>query len=260
MTRPLTGDVLAFSDLTDRRALFFWLLEVTSMVSFVFWLTVASYMAGIPVSFNPPGARHIDGPGFNSFSDAMIANVPTLESSASLAENSLKQVSVDVWFALSLTVAVDAFAVVFTFNRALIRKFHYVVSQRMMFLASILSYAVLSWNKEKTTFVSQHPVESLALGFAIYMLLGFALDMFEGRMPSHGVASRRGTLAQYSKELGHSETSWRRALFLTTMVGGVGLFLTMLISPPWSALVPVVHILFEVCQDRLTNFCHWSFS
>nr|XP_057000364.1 uncharacterized protein N7520_000493 [Penicillium odoratum]KAJ5777247.1 hypothetical protein N7520_000493 [Penicillium odoratum] len=248
-TQPPVGHILVLSDFTDRKALFFWFLEVTNMLSFVFWLIVATYMAGIHLSFNPMTPWHIGEPEFNLFSRQIIGKILARENSTSLhaAKYSMKQVFVDVWFALSLMVAVDASAVVFTFNRPLIRKFHHVVSQRLMSLASILSFAIFSWNKEKTNFGSRYPAGSLALGLAAYLLLGSALDMLERRMPSHSVPCRRGTLAQYSKALGHSETSWTRALFLTTVVGGVGLFFTMLIPPPWSALVPFIHILLEVC-------------
>jgi hypothetical protein len=246
MEWPLARNIFTLSDPTDRRAVFFWLLEFTTIVSFVFWLIVATYLAGIHISFNFSATDRIQP-------------ITTGGKRASFGESFLKQVSVDVWFALSLTVAIDALAVVFTFNRALIRKFHYVVSQRMMLLASILSYGVFSWNKESPDFVSRHLIEYLATGLAMYIFLGFALDLFERQMSSHEVASRLGTLAQYSKELGRSERSWMRSLFLTTVIGGVGLILTMLISPPWSVLVPVVHIAFEVSRGRLAYFCLYNF-
>ncbi|KAF4226658.1 hypothetical protein CNMCM6457_007491 [Aspergillus fumigatiaffinis] len=244
--RPFTGNVLKFSDLRDRRVVLFWLLELASAVSFVFWLVVASAVSKFPVAINSLLVRDINEVrAFNPSLDDISTDNMEADSSVYDARTYLKQLSVDVWFSLSLTVAVDALAVVATFNRALIKRFHYAVSQRMMFLASAVSYAVLSWTKDNTTFVSRHPVKSLGLGFALYMLLCFALDMFEKRMSSSGLPSRWGTLQQYSEELSHSDTSWSRALFLTLNVGGVGMFLTMFISPPWSTLVPVGHILFE---------------
>jgi hypothetical protein len=50
---------------------------------------------------------------------------------------------VDVWFALGLMAAVDAFVIVINFNRSLIHQFHYLISLRMMSLAFIISAAVL---------------------------------------------------------------------------------------------------------------------
>jgi hypothetical protein len=235
----------------------FWLLELASAVSFVFWLVVASAVSKFPVAINSLLVRDINEVrAFNPSLDDISTDNMEADSSVYDARTYLKQLSVDVWFSLSLTVAVDALAVVATFNRALIKRFHYAVSQRMMFLASAVSYAVLSWTKDNTTFVSRHPVKSLGLGFALYMLLCFALDMFEKRMSSSGLPSRWGTLQQYSEELSHSDTSWSRALFLTLNVGGVGMFLTMFISPPWSTLVPVGHILFEVRQQGHL-ICYW---
>lgn len=247
MTRPLTRNVFALSDLKDHRAILFWLLQFTTMVSFALWLVVSTYLAGIHISYNPSATGRIN-------------KIPTGVCSAPSRESFSKQLSVDVWFSLSLPAAMDAISIVFTFNRALIRKFHYVVSQRMMFLASILSYAIYSWSKVSLAFVSRNLVKYLAIGLAVYMFLGFALDLFERRIYPHEVASRFGTLAQYSQELGHSESSWRCALFFSTIVAGFGVTLTMLIPSTWSAFVPVVHILFEVCRGRTINFRHYSSS
>ncbi|KAF7171062.1 hypothetical protein CNMCM5623_003529 [Aspergillus felis] len=246
-TRPLAGNVFAFSNLPDRRVLLFWLLELASAVSFVFWLIVASSVSKYPITLNFRPLGHINAArASNSSADSISASMPEYSSSAFPAKPFSKLLFVDVWFSLGLTVAVDALAVVATFNRALIKRFHYAVSQRMMFLASAVSYALFSWSNDNTTFVSRHLVETLGLAFALYMLFGLALDMFEKRMSSSGLPSGWGTLQEYSDKLSRSDTSWSRAVFLTISVGGVGLFLTMFISPPWSTFVPVVHIMFEV--------------
>ncbi|CAI7618423.1 unnamed protein product [Penicillium glandicola] len=251
--RPLTGDTLALTNLKDRRVLLFWSLEITGIIQFFLWLIVAINVAAIPVSFGSLTAQFIQEPEFSSSSNATIFHDFSHENNAPLAQDSLKQVSIDIWFALSFAVTMDAFAVVFTFNRALIRKFHSAVSQRLMFLASMLSWAFWSWNEGKMAFAARHPVLSFALGLAIYMFLGYALDKFENPTLSPGAASRRGTFAQYSRELGQSEISWRRAAFLATIVGGLGLLLTRLISSPWSAALPVIHILLESVVLSMMN-------
>ncbi|EQL03206.1 hypothetical protein G6O67_005544 [Ophiocordyceps sinensis] len=240
--RPLIGQVVTSPDLRDRRVVTYWLLHLASLGSFAFWIMAATAVSRAPTSL--PGETAYTPQGVNSSSIATAATMPVKYGHvgpASLA----KRLSVDVWFSLSLVAAVDAIAVVGTFNGALIRSFHYAVSQRMMFLASAVSYAVLQWTKSQGNFVSRYPLGAFVLGLASYWAFSSALDKFEKRGPSSGQASRWGTPQRYSAELGFVDTSWRRALFLTTAVGGVGLLLTMSIAPPWSGLVPILHILFE---------------
>lgn len=224
-------------------------------MSFAFWLFIATSVSRIPtaIAFRQAGEIRVLWGFDSSINGTTAASTPANGTEFSSSTSPSKQLSLDAWFSLSLPVAVDALAVVFTFNRALIRGFHYAVSQRMMFLASALSYAVLLWNKDKATIVSRHPVGSLVMGFALYMLLDYALNAFERTTPSTNRQSRWGTLQQYSQEVNLTETSWRRALFLTIMVGGVGVVLTMLVAPPWSGLVPIAHILFEVCSGWSTR-------
>ncbi|KAF7180399.1 hypothetical protein CNMCM7691_009567 [Aspergillus felis] len=152
-TRPLAGNVLAFSNLRDRRVLLFWLLELASAVSFVFWLIVATSLSEYPITVNFRPLGHINAVrASNSSADSILASMPEYGNSAFPAKPLSKQLFVDVWFSLGLTVAVDALAVVATFNRALIKRFHYAVSQRMMFLAAAVSYAFFSWSNDNTTF------------------------------------------------------------------------------------------------------------
>jgi hypothetical protein len=120
----------------------------------------------------------------------------------------------------------------------------------MMFLAFMLSYAVLQWSSGKVTFLSRHPVECAILGVALYIILGDVLDAFEPRGSASGRSYRGGSLHQYSQGLGRSETPWWHALFLALFIVGVGLCLTAVIPPLWSALVPIGHIFFEVRPRR----------
>ncbi|KAE8372799.1 hypothetical protein BDV26DRAFT_285665 [Aspergillus bertholletiae] len=242
--RPPTDDALVLTRLNDRRVLFFWFLQISGIVQFILWLMAAIKVAGIPVSINLQAVMRIHELESSS-SNAIISNGALRQNSALPAQGSLKQTSIDVWFALAFAVTVDASAVVFTFNRSLIRKFHNVVSQRLMFLSALLSWAFWSWNQVNMTFTSRHPVLSFALGLAMYILLGFGLDKLEKRALSPEAISRRKTFAEYSKELGQVEISWRRATSLSIIVVGLGLFLSKLIPYPWSAALPVIYILLE---------------
>jgi hypothetical protein len=242
----LASDPLILTNLKDRRVLFFWLLEIAGIIQFIFWLIVALKVAAVPVCFNPLVARFISEPTLSLSSRATISNYIECEKEPHV-ERSSQLISLDVWFGLGFTVVMDAFAVVLTFNRALIRKFHNVVSQRLIFLASMIFWTFWSWNEGKSDFPIRHPILCLAGGFILYGLLGSILDKLEKGNISPGGIARRGTFAQYSKDLGQFETSWLHATFLTVMVGGLGVFLTWLIPAPWSAGLPVIHILSEVC-------------
>ncbi|KAL4795569.1 hypothetical protein BDV19DRAFT_389161 [Aspergillus venezuelensis] len=112
-----------------------------------------------------------------------------------------------------------------------------------------------SGNEQQSTFISRYSVPSLALGIASYMLLGIALDSFEKRPRldsssrclslSLDAASRRGSFVQFSKALPQTGTSWTRTLVLMSVVVGARLFMTSVIAPPWSAALPVLHIMLE---------------
>lgn len=119
---PLGNDTLILTNLKDRRVFVFWLLEAAAMIQFILWLILASKMAAIPVCFNPLAARFISEPKLSSPSRATISNHIDRENNANV-ERYLQQISIDIWFGLGFTVVMDAFAVVLTFNRALIRKF-----------------------------------------------------------------------------------------------------------------------------------------
>jgi hypothetical protein len=239
--------VINLSDFRDRRVPVFWLVELSGAVSFIIWLVVATSISKTPAALPFPSvARTNTPPRFDNLTGDLLASLEAHDDSSSY------QASVDVWFALSLTAVLDAFAVVFTFNQAMIREFHYAVSQRMMLLASMLSYAVFLWNSKQPNFVTRHLVTSLIPGVTLYMILSYVLDTFESRWSVNGASLYRGgTLHQYSQGLGRLEASWKRALSLAVTISGVGLGLTTFVPPRWSALVPIVHIFFEV---RLREF------
>ncbi|RCI13614.1 hypothetical protein L249_5560 [Ophiocordyceps polyrhachis-furcata BCC 54312] len=244
------------TDLTDRRILTFWLLTIGSTVSFVFWVVTAtsvSYVGRLSSSSSSSPAS----PSSLTFSSSSSSETQQLLTNSTLpladalapaataAKNDVaRRVSIDVWFAIGLTAALDAIAVVLTFNGLLIRRFHFAVSQRVMFLASAISYAVL----QRHAFVARHPLTSVAVGIGLYTVFDKALDRFERPGPPGTTAtsaSRWGSLQRYSADLSLVESSWTKAAIFSACVGGFGLSLTMLVPPPWSALVPIVHIFFE---------------
>ncbi|OQE65462.1 hypothetical protein PENNAL_c0206G07101 [Penicillium nalgiovense] len=219
--RTLAGGTLTLTNLRDRRVLIFWLLQIVGIFHFILWLIVASEVAAIPLCFDPLAASFISEPKLGSISRATISKHFDRERKARV-ERSLQQISIDVWFGLGFTVVMDAFAVVLTFNRALVRKFHNAVSQRLIFLASIILWIFSSWSAGNPGFSSSHPVLSLAGGLILHWLLGSTLDKLEKRtISSPSATARRGTFAQYSKDLGLFEISWVHAVFLTAMVGGL---------------------------------------
>ncbi|RDA91880.1 hypothetical protein CP533_0384 [Ophiocordyceps camponoti-saundersi (nom. inval.)] len=246
------------TDLTDRRILTFWLLTIGSTTSFVLWVIAATSVSYIrPLSSSSSSSSPTSSPllltpssSSSAYSKQLVTNTTlsladALAPAALAAKNDLaRRVSVDVWFAIGLTAALDAIAVVLTFNGLLIRRFHFAVSQRVMFLASAISCAVL----QRHAFVARHPLTSVAIAVGLYMVFDKALDRFERPAPqgtTATAAARWGSLQRYSADLSLVESSWSKAAFLASCVGGFGLSLTMLVPPPWSALVPIMHIFFE---------------
>lgn len=143
---------------------------------------------------------------------------------------------IDVWFALSIVPAVDAMAVVFTFNGQLIRQFHYAVSQRLLFLASVVSWVL----------TSQYPARWIVPGCVACKVFGDLLDRFETPVASQSHSACWGTLSAYSQKLRYSESTWTIAVLNSAAITSFGLVLSMLLRPPWTFLVPIAHIFFEV--------------
>ena len=66
----------------------------------------------------------------------------------------------DVWFALALMAAIDAFVIAINFNRSLIHQSHYFINVRMTLLAFIISAAVemVHINEPETLRPAQYPI------------------------------------------------------------------------------------------------------
>lgn len=235
---------LTFTNFKDHRVKFFWIIEVASIMSFLFWLVVGVLVARLPGTLRYGHTNHLNDPLF-------VRNGTSIgyrENAVSRKQQLPYQLFMDVWFCLSLTAAIDALTVVFTFNGPLIRRFHYAVSQRSMVLAAVLAYIALQLYSDTPNFTREHLPLSLISGFSLYMIASYGLDKFETRRcASSNTCSHWGSLQEYSKALRISETSWKQAAILTACVGGSGFCLTAMLSPPWSALIPIIQILFEVC-------------
>ncbi|GES58553.1 retinol dehydrogenase protein [Aspergillus terreus] len=116
-----------------------------------------------------------------------------------ISPGSSRLTSIDVWFALELMVAIDAFAIATTFNRTLINKWHYFASLRMMALSSIISFAsYLRGVGDRTTVsISRHPVAVLG-ACGVHVLFGRALNHLPKPPPNTDANSYMSSLQTYS--------------------------------------------------------------
>ncbi|KFG87888.1 hypothetical protein MANI_028202 [Metarhizium anisopliae] len=217
--RDEADDALVYSNLGDGRVLVFWLLLLATQLATALWLGIVVLLAKMPV------LSRVSGP-------------------APRAKGESAHLLADAWSSLTLSTTVDAVAVLATFNGPVIRRFHYAVSQRIMILASILSFLLSSWN-EKASFVARYPVESVAVACVLYALFSLLLDGFEKKMHASDADCSWRRLSQYSQRFCRAQSTWGRALTHSAVIAAVGLFLTALIPAPWSSVIPVVQILFE---------------
>lgn len=205
----------------------FWCLELTCLAIFGVWL-VASYRISKLCLSVPPVREREKSPD--------TSNKTQRQPRIGTRRTDLGVSGIDVWFALSIVPAVDAMAMVFTFNGQLIRQFHYAVSQRLLFVASVVSW--LS--------TLQHPVRWFIPGCVACKIFGVLLDRFESPIASKRHSACWGTLSAYSQKLRYSESTWAKAALNSAAITSFGLVLSMLLRPPLTFLVPIAHIFFEV--------------
>lgn len=217
---------------THFRLLKFWLLLLSGLVVFLAWLVLFSRCAKV---WEP--STNFE----NAFSTVPAAEMD--DSNNSPVGTSL--LYVDVWFALALMAAVDAFAVVINFNRSLIHQFHYFISLRMTSLAFIISAAVLLLHGKHNS-RAQHPATVFFLCYVFYMVSNFVFDRLHRLLPVRGIGASRESFEKYCEKMCQFDLPWGRALLFATTNGAVGLFLTTLVPAKWSMLNPVVHITWEV--------------
>lgn len=223
-------------EIADPRLFKFWSLVVGGVAVFLSWLLLFSWCAKV---WRPSA----------NFQDAFKPSVARFSDTASGANSPVGLVCVDIWFALALMAAVDAFAIVVNFNRSLIHQFHYFVSLRMMVLAFIVSTAVYFLHGNEHS--ARHQVYRLAaavlLGSALYAVSVLVLDRLHKLLPVRGVSASPGSLQKFSEHMCLFDLPWKRAVMLATVNGAVGFLLATLVPAKWSILNPVVHITWEVC-------------
>lgn len=157
------------------------------------------------------------------------------------------QLSADIWFALSISTAVDATSIVFNGNRSLIHQFHYCVSMKMLCLATIISigaYIILS-KSEKTEGI-YHSGIVILLGGISYIICVFIMDMLRKLVPSRSMKYGNGSLQGFLAQIGCFDVSWIRASLYTVIGGGFGVVLLLLLPAKYAVFIPPMHFTFEV--------------
>ncbi|RAH70513.1 uncharacterized protein BO66DRAFT_438141 [Aspergillus aculeatinus CBS 121060] len=221
--RPLAADTLPLTNLKGHRVRVFWSLEITGMIHFICRLIVAGKVVGLSVSFGPSAAGFSLESQQISSSNATILLMTPLRGGEGLLIPLYKAIGelakaagvggprykiyakkAQWMFGLGFVSPYlwTPFAVVLTCNRAFIRVFHNAVSQRLVFVASLILWALWCQNVGPSAFVSRYPVAYVAGGLLLYVLLASALDRYEVRTVFPGAAARPGTFPQYSKSLG----------------------------------------------------------
>lgn len=187
------------------------------------------------INFLMAHERRVSAPTFTLQSQAVESNTKSPRLSIQLCG--------DIWFCLSLAAATDAMMVVATFNRGLIHRFHYAVSQRLMFLAAIMSFVVYVHDDTGSEFLSDHAAAAIALSIVAYTLFNLCLDAFE-RIPPGSPTWEK--LSTYCNQTGLFDMGWNRACVYSITVLAPGIFLTRHAGASWSPFIPIFHILFEV--------------
>ncbi|KAI9927195.1 hypothetical protein ASPWEDRAFT_188323 [Aspergillus wentii DTO 134E9] len=196
----------------------FWLLMLCSSAAFLFWLMVFSWMAGL-LSTSPPA------PETSILSTPDDQGVP---------------LCVDIFFALLASTALDSLAVVFSFNRSLIRQYHYFVSLRMAALAIIISIVVYLCP-------GSPPLKSgfiIFTGTSIYAVFIIITDGLHGFFPNRRISIRQGSMLGFTKHMrtGLGDISWNRSAILTAMNFFLYVSLTKVLPTAWSHLIPVIQL------------------
>ena len=240
IARPPMSSVLRSFNLKDHRVMTFWLIELAGFLTYLLCTGLSVFLLGLPV------IRNFQSRLIPSFRYQRLLNTSNKEGS----EDSAALVAIDIWFAMSFMAAIDALFVVMSFNRALINRFHYAVSQRIMLLAFLLSLTMYQWSRRGTESMSWYALGHTVGICGFYFLSGYIMDRFERPMPSGDACFRRRTMQQYSEVVGMSNASWMKSVPMSLATGGFGLLLTMLIAPPWSFLVPIMLAIFEASLDE----------
>lgn len=223
---------------SDFQVIKFILLVATGEMMFFLWLVPVSNAAEIWKS-----RTHFENPFTTVTRTFRVAYT-----GHTLAAKSASLSYIDVWFALALMAALDAFAIVINFNRSLIHQFHYFVSLRMMSLAFIASFGFLLLYDSEHNMPQQlwRPVGVVLLCCALYYASIVVPERLHKLLPARGICASRGSLRGFCEQMCAFDLTWWRALMLAGINGAAGFVITTAVPAEWSMLNPVVHITWEV--------------
>jgi hypothetical protein len=161
--------------------------------------------------------------------------------------NSSKDIAVDVWLGLALIPTFDAIAIVGTCNLAVINRWHYFVSIRMMVLAYLASIIVILSGKPRTSnYVYEHPLVIFVFAMAVYGSIGACLDYFRAPPPKTSMNLREWTMSKYVRALGRLNGTWAAAVRATAVTCGLAPLLTITLPTDWWGIIPLISTGFEV--------------
>ncbi|KAL2829089.1 hypothetical protein BJY01DRAFT_255143 [Aspergillus pseudoustus] len=160
-----------------------------------------------------------------------------------------RHIAINVWFGLVLLPTFDATAILTTFNPAIIARWHYFVSIRMMLLAYLASYTVILSGKPRTSaYIHKYPALVFVLGLAIYIALGACLDLCRAPPPRkrQGMMNlQKWTVSEYINFLGRPNGIWGTAVVSTVLTCGLAPLLAIILPVEWSSIIPVIAVAFE---------------
>lgn len=153
----------------------------------------------------------------------------------------------DIWFALGSITTIDAFWIAATFNRTLMKNWHYFISLRMMALASLISVVFyLRENGSTEGCISRYPAVSLLMPCTLYFVFCFALPRLHRPPPVTAINAHFGSIHIYSKRISQSSIRWKTAIWVASVIGIFPVLLTLVIPQNWTTIIPLLAIGFEV--------------
>lgn len=216
----------------DRRVFKFWSLLAFGLLAFAGWLALFSWCAHVVSGTEVAQSFGASGYGDSKDNSALVY--------------------VDVWFALAIMAAFDAFAIVLNFNRSLIHQFHYYVSLRMTTLAFVVASAVRLLSPSPDRPLNIPFVAAVLLGCAaVYAVIFLITERLHRLLPVRGLGMASGSLDEFSDHISSFDIPWPRALLYAAINGGVGFALTTLVPSKFAMLNPIVHITWYVPSHRI---------
>lgn len=160
----------------------------------------------------------------------------------------------DVWFGLGSIAAVNAFWIVATFNRSLIKNWHYFISLRMMAVASLSSFLFYFLKRELSAVYSyRYLLGAIFVGCVASYCFGYILDLLHKPPSPTTLNARFASIQAYSDKICRSTTGWKAAILATLTIGAFSAALIIIIPPQWATAIPLAAIGFEVSKSSQPN-------